>query len=184
MVFRRVYGSEIDEVSVEEIDEDFKRELAGLQGQLSVYRGAVAEHRVRYLLLVASLRGANLADVVRDPTSSGATPIGPFAVIRKARFYVDQEKSVEIDLHAVHGDGGGTDLMIEVKNWAKEPPLDVVHRFVGVKEALEGQLKRKTVFLFYSESGLGKEAQKLLHQAGILVLDPEKLAGFEASGGL
>ena len=40
MVFRRIYGSEIDQVSVREIDEDFKRQLAGLKGQLSVYQGA------------------------------------------------------------------------------------------------------------------------------------------------
>jgi len=60
-------------------------------------------------LLVASRRGATLAGVVRD--CEDATPIGPFSRIRKARFYVDQEKSVEVDLHAVHEDDDGTDLV-------------------------------------------------------------------------
>ncbi len=185
MVFRRIYGEEIDRVSVGEIDDDFKRQLAGLKGQLSVHKGSAAEYRVRYRLLVASLSGATLADVVEDSedASLGAIPIGPFTVIRKARFYVDQEKSVEVDLHAVHEDDAGTDLMIEVKDWEKEPSLDVVRRFIAVKEALAGHLKKKTVFLFYSESGLSEEAAALLREAGILVLDPEKLAGFEASAG-
>ncbi len=187
MVFRRIYGEEIDRVSVREIDDDFKRQLAGLKGQLAVYKGAAAEYRVRYRLLVALLSGATLDGVVREDSEdlvpSPPTPLGPFAVIRKARFYVDQEKSVEIDLHAVHVDDGGTDLMIEVKDWEKAPSPGVVRRFIEVKAVLAGQLKRKTVFLFYSESGLGEEAAAWLHEAGIPVLDAEKLAGFSASGG-
>ena len=177
MVFRRLYGAQIDRVSVGEIDDDFKRELASLKGRLSVQKGELAEHRVRYRLLVAALRGATLADLVVD--SQDITPIGPFKGIRKARFHIDLKKSVEIDLHAVHEDDDGTDLMIEVKDWEKEPSEGVVRRFIEVKGALEGQLTRRTVFLFYSETGLSEQATLLLHEAGILVLDPEKLAGFE-----
>ncbi|MCP4654732.1 MAG: hypothetical protein GY856_04845, partial [bacterium] len=68
--------------------------------------------------------------------------------------------------------------------WEKEPSLDVVRRFVEVKEALAGKLTRRTVFLFYSESGLCEEAATMVREAGILALDAEKLTGFEASGGL
>ncbi len=192
MVFRRIYGEEIERVSVGDVDNDFKRELAAAKGQLSVHKGAAAEYRIRYRLLVASLRGATLADVVEDsenlvlPLDSPAEtlPLGPFTVIRKARFYLDQEKSVEIDLHAVHEDDGGTDLMIEVKDWEREPIPDVVRRFIEVKDVIAGQLERRTVFLFYSESGLGEENAARLAEAGILILDPEKLAGFEAPAGL
>jgi hypothetical protein len=183
MVFRRIYGEEIDRVSVGQIDDDFKRELASLKGQLSVHKGSAAEYRVRYRLLVAALAGATLADVVKgsdDASSVGATPIGPFKVIRKSRFYVGQERSVEVDLHAVHEDDGGTDLMIEVKDWEKEPTEGAVRRFVEVGQALRGQLERKTVFLFYSERGVGAEAVVTLAEAAVLILDPEKLAGFEA----
>ena len=74
--------------------------------------------------------------------------------------------------------------MIEVKDWEKEPSQGAVRRFVEVKETLDGQLKRRAVFLFYSESGFSAEAAALLREAGVLVLDPEKLAGFEASPGL
>jgi hypothetical protein len=180
MVFRRLYGEEIERVRLGEIDNDFKRELAAVKGQLSVHRGAAAEYRVRYRLLVASLRGATLSDVVRDCQDElGTLPLGHFTVIRKARFYLDQEKSVEIDLHAVHEGDDGTDLMIEVKDWTNEPAVDVIRRFIEVKDALAGHLKRKTVFLFYSESGLGEDAAAALREAGIRILEPEKLAGFE-----
>ena len=181
MVFRRLYGAQIDRISVDEIDTDFKKELASLKGRLSVQRGALAELRVRYRLLVASLRGATLADLVFDGGGQGdPTPMGPFQGIRKAHFYLTHETNVEIDLHAVSENDDGTDLMIEVKDWDKGPQLEVVRRFVEVKTSLEGQLKRKTAFLFYSESGLSDRATARLEEAGILLLDPKKLAGFES----
>ena len=185
MVFRRIYGEEIERVTVADVDDDFKRELAAAKARVSVHKGAAAEYRVRYLLLVASLRKAALADIVADsegPATVGTTPIGPFKVIRKARFYLDQERSVEVDLHAVHEEDDGTDLMIEVKDWQKEPTQGAVQRFVEAKKALDGHLERKTMFLFYSESGLGGQAAAALAEAGIRVLEPARLAGFEASG--
>ncbi|MCP4057796.1 MAG: hypothetical protein GY738_10865, partial [Pseudoalteromonas sp.] len=178
MVFRRIYGAEIERVGVAEIDDDFKRELTALKGRLSVHRGAAAEYLVCYRLQRASLAGATVADVVQD--CEDATPIGPFARIRKARFYVDQETSVEVDLHAVHQDDDGTDLMVEVKDWQKAPPKSAVGRFIEVKSALEGQPPRRTLFLFYSQSGVAAEAAARLGEAGILLLDADKLAGFEA----
>ncbi len=188
MVFRRIYGEEIERLSISEIDDDFKRQLAKLKGQLSVHKGAAAEYRVRYRLLVASLSGATLADVVhndsQDLVSSPAAALGPFTLIRKARFYVDQETSVEIDLHAVHENETGTDLMIEVKDWQREPAADAVRRFIQAKELLAGRLERDTVFLFSSESGLGEEAAAKLRDARILVLEAKELGRFEASSGL
>lgn len=73
----------------------------------------------------------------------------------------------------------GTDLIVEVKDWQREPARDAVRRFVHVKEALASRLERKTAFLFYSESDLGEEATTLLVDAGILILDVEKLASYE-----
>ena len=185
MVFRRLYGEEIDRIGVEQIDDAFKHELASVKGQLSVKKGALAELRVRYRLFVASHRRATLEDIVcpwRDSWGApprDATPIGPFKGIRKAHFFVDHDTSVEIDLYAVHEDDDGTDLMVEVKDWEKAPPEGKVRRFVEVKRALEGQLKKRTVFLFYSETGLSEKAAALLQEAGILILDPDKLARFE-----
>ncbi len=89
MVFRRIYSEEIEELDDTTVENNFKRELAGLKGQLSVHKGSAAEYRVRYRLLVASLRGATLADVVQDSEDASASQaplLGPFTVIRKARF--------------------------------------------------------------------------------------------------
>jgi hypothetical protein len=91
---------------------------------------------------------------------------------------------VEVDLHAVHESDDGTDLLIEVKDWQREPTPDVVRRFIGVKEALDGQLEKQAAFLFYSESGLADEAAARFRDAGVLVLDPKKLVAFETGGAL
>jgi hypothetical protein len=125
MVFRRIYGEEIDRVGAREIDADFKHKLASLKGELSVKKGELAEHRVRYRLLVASQRGATLGDILPPdcPLPEGiepSTPIGPFKGIRKARFYINQDTSVEIDLHAESEDDDGTDLIEGPRRAAQE----------------------------------------------------------------
>ena len=43
MVFRRLHGEEIDRVGPEQIDDDFKNELASLKGKLSVQKRELAE---------------------------------------------------------------------------------------------------------------------------------------------
>ena len=183
MVFRRIYGEEIERVSEQAIEDDFKRELAEARRETAWHKGVAAEYKVRYRLFAASLRGAPLADVVQGaPEDLGGLPLDPFATIRKARFHIDQERSVEADLHAVSERADGTDLIVEVKDWQRPPTADVVRRFVDVKHLLSGHLERKTLFLFYSESGLGEEPAAVLRRAGILILDAKKLSGFEAPG--
>jgi len=191
MVFRRIYGVEIDRVSAQAIEDDFKKELATARRRVAQQKGVVAEHRVRYRLLVASLRGATLGDIVISPPPGGAVvdpgeiqtgpPLGPFTTIRKARFHIDQEHSLEIDLHAISESTDGTDLMIEVKDWQREPTGDVIRRFIEVEERLVSHLEKKTAFLFYSEGGLGEEQAAMLFRAGILIIDVEKLASYEMS---
>ncbi len=51
--------------------------------------------------------------------------------------------------------------------------------FVRVKEKLTDHLDKKTGFLLYGEGGLGQEAVALLTEAGIMIVDVEKLASFE-----
>ncbi len=72
----------------------------------------------------------------------------------------------------------------QVKNWERKATTDAARRFVEVKEKLSGQIERRTVFLFYSKSGLSQEAEATLREAGVLILDPEKLARHEASSPL
>ncbi len=185
MVFRRIYGAEIERVSLASVEDDFKKQLDFAKRQAARYRGVAAEYKVRYRLQAASLAGASLTDVViGEPPPEGLAALGRFTSIRKAHFHLDQERHVEADLHAVSERDDGTDLIIEVKDWQKEPTLDVVRRFVETREALADHLERttgsrQTCFLFYSESGLGGEATALLGEAGILIVDPTKLARFE-----
>jgi hypothetical protein len=191
MVFRRIYGEEVEQLNVEQIDEDFKRRLADVEEQLASARGLAswrkgeaAEHKVRYQLLVASLRGAKLADLcaVGDvDEEDGELRLGPFESIRKNRFYVDQERSFEADLHAVSDPGASqsADLIVEVKAWEQGVPRSAVERFIEMKEAVLPQLERRTLFLFYSERAENLAA--LLRGAGIGIVAPVRLAGYEAS---
>ncbi len=181
MVFRRLYGTEIEHVEPRKIEDDFKRQLASARGKVNWHKGQAAEYRVRYRLLAASLRGATLADVT---DSVDELRLGPFATIRKARFYLDQERSVEADLHAIHERDDGTDLVVEIKDWQQKATRDVVRRFIEVKESLTGHLERDTRFLFYSESGLSEELAAALTEAGIPIIDTAKLARYETPAGL
>ena len=183
MVFRRIYGEEIERVSEDAIEDDFKRQLATARRQAARYRGVAAEYKVRYRLFAASLAGAELGDVVTGDVPPELT-LDRFTSIRKAHFHLDQDRHVEADLHAVSERDDGTDLIVEVKDWEREPTVDAVQAFVEVKEALAGHLEgragsRKTAFLFYSESGLGEKAAAMLRRAGILIVDAAKLAGYE-----
>ncbi len=186
MVFRRIYGEEIEDLSVEEIEADFKRQLASARGEAASargeaarHKGSAAEYKVLYHLSMASQRGATLADIVVEGAPEGLV-LGPFVSLRKVHPHLDQEKSVEVDIHAVHERDDGTDLMVEVKDWERKATAAAARRFVEVREKLSLELRRPTIFLFYSENGLSREAETVLAEAGILVLDPAKLASYEA----
>ncbi len=178
MVFRRIYGSEIQDVSQKEIEDDFKRQLNSARRQIARQRGQLAEHRVRYRLFVASLAGASLDDIVVGDVPAGLT-LDRFTTIRKGRLHLDLEVSVEIDLHAVSERDDGTDLVVEVKDWERPLTRDAAASFGETKAKLTPMLPRKTAFLLYSEGGVSSEAFTLLDEAGILILDVEKLAGYE-----
>ena len=180
MVFRRIYGEELEDMSPAEIVENFKRQLRSLRGKAAQSKGDAAEYRVLYRLSVAAQRGATLADIVAGDVEDDV-PLGPFSALRKARFYVDLRKSYEIDIHAISADAEGTDLMVEVKDLERKASMDDVGRFIEVKEAISPQLERRTIFLFYSESGVSANVAAALADAGIAIIDPKKLAAIEAS---
>ncbi len=183
MVFRRIYGSEIEDLSPAEIEDDFKRRLDSAERRAARYRlsrpgGEAAEHRVRYRLLVASLAGASLTDIVVGDVPPELT-LDRFTTILKGRFHLDQETSIELDLHAVSERDDGTDLAVEVKDWERPLTRDVAAALVEKKRKSTPRLRRKTAFLVYSEGGLSPEAAALFAEAGVLVLAVEKLAGYE-----
>ncbi len=178
MVFRRIYGEEIERVNAAAIEDDFKRQLDSARRQAARYRGLAAEYKVRYRLHAASLAGAALADFVTGKVSPDLT-LDRFTTIRKGHFHLDQEHHVEADLHAVSERDDGTDLVVEVKDWERPLTRDAAESFARIKKKLTGHLQRQTAFLVYSEGGVSPEASALLAEAGILVLDVTKLAGYE-----
>ena len=185
MIFRRLYGEEIEKVNAERIDEEFKQQLASIQGQVSWHKGQKEEYKVRYQLLLASLNGAKLGDLCAPEDIQAGDielTLGPFRSIRKSRFYVDQEHSYEADLHAANEstDSKSPDLIVEVKAWEQRPPSSAVERFVEMKDAVSPQLDRPTVFLVYSQSGLGESSAAKLREARIAIIDPSRLASYEA----
>ncbi len=177
MVFRRIYAEEIEQASIERIEEDFKSQLDTARRQAAWHKGHAAEYRAVYRLQAASLAGASLADVVTNVLEGFS--LDRFTTIRKARFYLDQGHSVEADIHAISESEDGTDLIVEVKAWERELTRSDVAAFVRTKAGLAGRLEKKTAFLFYSESGLSPEASALLTEAGIMIVDVPKLAGYE-----
>ena len=185
MIFRRLYGEEIEQVNAERIDEEFKEQLASIQGQVSWHKGQKEEYKVRYQLLLASLNGAKLGDLCAPEDIQAGDielTLGPFRSIRKSRFYVDQEHSYEADLHAANEstDSKSPDLIVEVKAWEQRPPSSAVERFIEMKDAVSPQLDRPTVFLVYSQSGLGESSAAKLREARIAIIDPSRLARYEA----
>jgi hypothetical protein len=178
MVFRRIYGVEIQQVSLARIEDDFKKQLDSARRQAAWHRGQAAEYRVRYRLYTASLSGATLADIVVGEVPPELT-LDRFATIRKGHFHFDQTHHVEADLHAVSERADGTDLVVEVKDWERPLTRDIAEAFADTKKTLTPHLQRQTAFLVYSEGGVSPEASVLLAEAGVLLIDAVKLAGYE-----
>ncbi len=178
MVFRRIYGEEIELVSTQAIEDDFKRQLDSARREAAWYKGLAAEYRVRYRLHAASLAGAALAEIVVGESPPDVT-LDRFVSIRKGRFHLDQEHSLETDLHAVSKRDDGTDLVVEVKDWERPLTRDAAAAFVETKRKLADHLERKTTFLLYSEGGVSAGAAALLKKAGIPIVDVAKLAAYE-----
>ena len=86
---------------------------------------------------------------------------------------------VEADLHAGSESEDGTDLVVEVKDWERPLTRDAAAAFVETRNRLVGRLERRTVFLVYSEGGVSPDAGAVLAGAGVLVLDVDKLVGYE-----
>jgi hypothetical protein len=125
-----------------------------------------------------SLAGASLDDIAVGDVPDGLT-LDRFTTICKGRPHFDLETSVEIDLHAVSEKDDGTDLVVEVKDWERPLTHDAAAAFAETKEKLAPLLARRTAFLLYSESGVSPEASVALAEAGVLVVDVDKLAGYE-----
>ena len=79
------------------------------------------------------------------------------------------------DLFCESEEAAGCDFVIEVKDRKGGIPKEEIDRFIRKKEYLSGILKRKTGYIFYSETGFTEEQKELLSQAGIMYTDAGKL---------
>ena len=179
MVFRRLYSEEIERMGKPRLEADFLDDLKSLRGKLSRAKGIAAEYKVRYRLLLASYAEMPLGEIVTDASRtllpSEDLKLGPLKSLNKESFHLDQEHRVEVDLFAPSEKEDVPDLIVEVKDW-RRPLNDVAARaFIESKEKLRHHLKRPTIFMVYSENGLGEAAKELLEQAEVLILDPAKL---------
>jgi len=164
--------------------------LEAVYNYAHTYQVPITDHTAPYL--ATSPRSASTIPSTSPRRSATWIVVNPqegltlerFSTIGKARFYLDQDKSVEaagvpVDLHAVSEREDGTDLIVEVKALDRAVTRSEAAAFVKTRETLAGRLEKKTGFLFYSASGLSSDAAAVLEEAGVMFVDVAKLAGYE-----
>ncbi len=173
MVFRRIYGEEIERLDLQDIEQDIENRVKKAKKQVAYYRGLAAEYRVMNQLHFAVLKGVSLSDIVYNPQKN--LELTRFATIKKHGFQVDQEKRIEVDLYAQSENVKGVDLVVEVKDWREKLTKVKLEEFFRKKELLTGFLKKKTGFIFYSEKGFAKAQEKLLKDNEVMFTDAGRL---------
>ena len=96
--------------------------------------------------------------------------------MKKHRFYLEHDRSLEIDIFCVNKDPAGPDLAIEVKDRKTTLSTQLLEEFVEKKRLLEdGLLQRPTGFIFYNENGFSDEQAALLVKHGVMLADVESM---------
>ncbi len=170
-VFRKRYGVEIERMTPQKITNEFEQEMKTAKRKLAHLKGLDGEYRVMYFLLLASNRGTEATEVISNPTP-GFTLKG-FTNMRKKTFHRDNTNSDEMDIHASSKDPNGMDLIVEVKIWEKPVSNQAVEKFIEQKNRLA--LKRKTAFLFYSESGFTSNQEEMMQANDIMYTTCKKM---------
>jgi len=178
VVFRKVYGPEIEALEPSAITDDFEKFLTRIKRQTSWMKGLRGEYKVRYHLYVAGATGVPIGDVIYNP-SAGIT-LEPYASTKKERLSGGIESSREVDVYARSEREDGTDLVVEVKNWEKPIGHQEIEAFLKLKAIVEKTVTRKTGYLFYSENGFTSEQKTMLEAAGVMYSDGKKLTSYEA----
>ena len=174
VVYRKLYEEELKQpVTPDELHEELLKKLRSAQSQVSYHKGIAAEYRVRYRLLMAEREEIALEDLVYNH-QPGCT-LGPFASIRKRRFYTDQERSIEIDIYCEREEPDGRDLAVEVKDHITPLTIDMLKEFIAKRQPLEDFRKRPVGLLLYSEEGVNAEQAEFLKAHGVMYTDRERL---------
>jgi hypothetical protein len=180
IVFRRRYEEEINKVDQKEVEDDIKKQLAGLKGQISFYKGISSEYRVINLLVFALYRGWKLENIV-EKALPGLT-FGPFMSMEKKTFDFGQQNRVEVDIFCKSTVSDGMDFIVEVKDWKTEVTMQAVDGFINNKQKLEKNLKKKAGYIFYSENGMPEKLAERLLENGIMVTCWERMAARGGAG--
>ena len=183
MVFRRMYQREIEAVELKDIERDIERQLKQSRGRVAYYKGMVAEYRLVNRLLFAALQGRALDRIVRNCPPE--VRFGPFSMLRKKVFHLDQTHAVEVDIFGQATDSADSDLVIEVKDWEQPVSQAALESFVQVREQVQPLLARlpdrpAPGFLFYAEHGLSAVQESFLGEHGIMCSDGASLVKMES----
>jgi len=174
-VFRKQFTAEIEQLTPDRISAEFEAEMKRARRQAAWFKGLAGDYKVMYHLLSAVNGGISPQEILFNPTQ-GFTLNG-FEKMEKKTFHWDQANSSIVDLYAKSTAPEGMDLVAEVKTWEKPVSMDVVDKFIQLKEALTARLERKTAFLFYSENGFAPGAEQQLKANDIMYTTLEKLTG-------
>ena len=176
LVFRRIYGEEIDAIDSETLSEEFRKRFASLSGKLSNAKGLATEQKVRYYLLQAARKQVPLADLSLGPIDLPSQKLGWFAQIRKHSLHPEQNQRIEIDVYARAENDGDPDLAVEVKDHERPIGATIVDAFIEKKTRIASMLDRPPIFMMYSEHGFTKGQSKRLADHQILACDHKILA--------
>ena len=178
-VFRKVYGEEIEQVSVGAIAEDFEKSMIRLKQQTAWMKGARAEYKVRFHLFMAASKGVAAEMVIYNPIPN--LVLEPYNTMNKERIAAGADNSREVDIYARTISENGHDLIVEVKKWEKQVNHAEIEAFLNLKAMAEKTVVKKTGFLFYSENGFTDKQMAVMKEAGVMYSDSQKLTSYEST---
>lgn len=183
-VFRYRYQEEIDNFSLEEIEEDEYRvqlhriqelesELKSLQGKEKYNKGHYLEYILSKYLRFAKYKedDLELEDVVKN--YQPGVVFTDYQQVKNCIINLEGGQRHEIDIYAA-SIRQEQDLYIEVKNWQQAVGKNEVERFVRVVKDIRKMKNRQGYFIYYALNGFSEEAEKILRQYDIMYSSNEK----------
>ncbi len=122
MVFRKIYGADIDNIPNEQIRNDIETRLKSLSGRLAHFKGMAAEERVAKKLVFLPQKSIQPASVITGPAED--LVFETFSSAYKHVFQLAEGVHIEADIYCRAKTESGPDLIVEVKDWKKKN-----HRF-------------------------------------------------------
>ena len=183
LVFRSIYQKEAEDLQLEAIKKESRKELAEkveqitknrnkLRGLLADLRGKSAEYMIlRYLKFEAYKSPEAIKDKVNN-YREGILFV-PYDEVKPYIFNLEGSRIMEIDIYAVAGEG--VCLAFEVKNRSDRPvSRDEVDTFLHKLSFLRQKEGRRIEGIYYSRCGFVGEALALLKKHNLMYTDYHK----------